>query len=63
MMQDDRRVLQQSMGLGCLVATIVLVSSMWALKRFFGGYMICTAGLAIVIWLGVTWLIFVLRRS
>ncbi|MCL5257187.1 MAG: hypothetical protein M1319_05265 [Chloroflexi bacterium] len=63
MRQDDPRILRESMGLGCLVATIVLVSSLWALKRFFGNYMVCTGATAVLVWLGVTWLIFQLRRA
>lgn len=63
MNRNDARAFRQSMGIGCLIATIILVSSMWALRRFFGGYMICTFALAVIIWLGVTWLVFVLRRA
>ena len=55
--------LKQSMGIGCVASTIILVIAMTFLRRIFGSYFICTTVLAVIVWLSVTWFIYMVKRA
>ena len=59
----DRDNLKQSMAIWCVASTIILVVAMTFLRRIFGSYFICTTVLAGIVWLSVTWFIYMVKRA